>query len=382
MRTRRQRNLNGDDQENQESPRNENLYHRRVHLRNPTNPAINPTSPRNQLNPPNQANQVLSRDQNDIQTKLQEIYENIKSSPSFSAKITKFLQQNPIHSVHKRIVKHKFPRRRIITRYPFQIFQGDLIEYSQSAFSYANKGNRFILVLIDCFSKMVYARPVKRKSAECMAMAFESIFNEFDYFPNSLITDQGLEFFNSRVKKVFNTYGINHYYLKTKTKWKTAMAERVIRTLKNRLQKYFYKNKTKNWIDVLQQVVDNYNNTPHRTIGIAPSKVTFQNSEAIYKKMFGDINLRVIPRLAVGDRVRLLREKTLFEKGYTPNWTEEIFVISDVRQKAGVVWYIVQKLDGEKVPGIKYYYQLNLVTKNVDNDKRNNRGTIRGIRDN
>ena len=72
----------------------------------------------------------------------------------------------------------------------------------------------------------------------------------------------------------------------------------------------------------------------------------------------------------------------MFEKGYTPNWTEEIFVISDVRQKAGVVWYIVQKLDGEKVPGIKYYYQLNLVTKNVDNDKRNNRGAIRGIRDN
>ena len=137
-------------------------------------------------------------------------------------------------------------------------------------------------------------------------------------------------------------------------------------------QKYFYKNKTKNWIDVLQQVVDNYNNTPHRTIGIAPSKVTFQNSEAIYKKVFGDINLRVIPRLAVGDRVRLLREKTLFEKGYTPNWTEEIFVISDVRQKAGVVWYIIKKLDGEKVPGIKYYYQLNLVTKNVDHDKREN----------
>ena len=60
----------------------------------------------------------------------------------------------------------------------------------------------------------------------------------------------------------------------------------------------------------------------------------------------------MIPRLAVGDRVRLLRGKTLFEKGYTPNWTEEIFVISDVRQKAGVVWYIVRKLDGEKVTDI------------------------------
>ena len=312
------------------------------------------------LNHQNRSNpQNLTRD-------LEEIYQNIKSSPSFSAKITEFLRQNPVHSVHRKIVKHKFPRRRIITRYPFQIFQGDLIEYSQSAFYYANEGYRFILILIDCFSKMVYARPVKRKSAEYVSAAFESILNEFDYFPNTLITDHGLEFFNSKVQKVLTTYGINHYYLKTKTKWKTAMAERVIRTLKSRLQKYFYKNKTKNWIDVLQQVVTNYNNTPHRTIGMAPSKVTFQNSEEVYKKVFGDINLKVIPKLAKGDRVRLLREKTLFEKGYTSNWTEEIFVISDVRQQAGVVWYKVTKLNGEKVPGIKYYYQLNLVTKHVD----------------
>ena len=245
---------------------------------------------------------------------MEAIYANIKSSPSFSAKITEFLRQNPTHSIHRRIVRHKFPRRRIITRYPFQIFQGDLIEYSQSSFTYANKGYRFILVLIDCFSKMVYARPVKRKSSEYMALAFESIFNEFDYFPNSLITDHGLEFFNSKVKKVFLTYGINHYYLKTKTKWKTAMAERVIRTLKSRLQKYFYKTKTKNWIDILQQVVTNYNNTPHRTIGMAPSQVTFQNSEEVFKNVFGDINLKVIPKLAKGDRVRRLREKTLFEK--------------------------------------------------------------------
>ena len=146
---------------------------------------------------------------------------------------------------------------------------------------------------------------------------------------------------------------------------KRVVAEKVKK--EERMQKKsLYKNKTKKWIDVLQQVVDNYNNTPHRTIGMAPSKVTFQNSEEVYKKVFGDINLKIIPKLAKGDRVRLLREKTLFEKGYTPNWTEEIFVISDVRQQAGVVWYKVTKLAGQKVPGIKYYYQHNLVTKHAD----------------
>ena len=199
-------------------------------------------------------------------------------------------------------------------------------------------------------------------------MAMESILHEFDYFPNTLITDHGLEFFNSKVADVLKIYGIAHYYLKTKTKWKTAMAEQVIRTLKSRLQKYFYLNKTKNWIDVLDQVVKNYNDSPHRTIGRAPSSVTFQNSADVYKKMFGDINLRVIPKLSKGDKVRLLVEKNLFDKGYTQNWTDQIFKITDVRQQAGVVWYIVETLSGEKVPGIKYYYQLNLVTRNASSD--------------
>ena len=323
----------------------------------------------NQERSSNQRNQLRTNEQDswsglngaDLKEKLNRLYQEVKSTPSFSAKISEFLRENQTHSVHRRIVKTKFPRRRIITRYPFQIFQGDLIEYSQSSFVYANKGYRFILVLIDCFSKMVYARPVKRKSAEYVSMAMESIFNSFDYFPNTLITDHGLEFFNSKVADVLKTYGINHYYLKTKTKWKTAMAERVIRTLKSRLQKYFYLKKTKNWIDVLNQVVENYNNTPHRTIGRAPSSVTFQNSGEVYKKMFGDINLRVIPKLAKGDKVRLLLEKNLFDKGYTQNWTQEIYRIKDVRQQAGVVWYKVESLAGDEVPGIKYYYQLNLI---------------------
>ena len=306
----------------------------------------------------------------ELREKLVKLYQEVKSTPSFAAKIADFLRENQIHSVHRRIVKKSFPRRKIITRYPFQIFQGDLIEYSQSSFVYANKGYRFILVLIDCFSKMVYARPVKRKTSEYVSMAMESIFNEFDYFPNTLITDHGLEFFNSKVADVLKTYGINHYYLKTKTKWKTAMAERVIRTLKSRLQKYFYLKKTKTWIDILKEIVEDYNNTPHRIIGRAPSSVTFQNSAEVYKKMFGDIHLKVIPKLSKGDKVRLLIEKNIFDKGYTENWTEEIYRIKDVQQQAGVVWYKVESLTGEEVQGIKYYYQLNLVTRHASDDKR------------
>ena len=306
----------------------------------------------------------------DFDANLRTLYQNVKSTPSFSSKIAAFLKSNENYSLHRRIVRRHFPRRRIITHYPFQIFQADLIEYSQSRFRHANNGFRFILVVIDSFSKMLYCRPVKRKSADFMADAFESIFEKFDFFPNSIITDRGLEFYNGKVKSVFNKYGINHYYIKTKTPWKTPMAERVIRTLKQTFERYFHFNKTKKWIDVLQVFVKNYNRRPHRSIGMAPIEVTFQNSKKVYKRMFGDVDLRVIPRLEIGSRVRILQEKTLFEKGYKQNWSSEIYVIVSAIQKAGVVWYKLTKLDGTPLQGIKYYYQLNLVSKNASKSRR------------
>ena len=299
--------------------------------------------------------------------KLEKIYKDLSSTPNYSAKIAEFLKKNQNHSVHRRIVRKTFPRRRIITHYPFELFQGDLIEYSKNDYAYANKGHRYILILIDCFSKMVYAAPVKRKNADYMSLAFEQIFRNFNEFPTSLVTDRGLEFYNSKVQNVFTQYGINHYSTKTKTDWKASMAERVIRTLKSRLQKYFYQNKTKKWIDFLPQLVTNYNSTPHRTIGMAPNQVTDQNSPAIYKRVFGDIDIRVKPRLKVGDKVRILSEKTLFEKGYTRNWSEEIYTVGEILQKAGIVWYKIVDSNGKTLPGIKYYWQLNLVSNAPSN---------------
>ena len=304
---------------------------------------------------------------------MQEVYTNIKSIPNYSAKISKFLRENVNHSVHRRIVKKTFPRRRIVTESPFQIFQADLIEYSNRDYAYANGGNRFILVVIDCFSKMLYAEPVKRKNADYMSAAFQKILENLNFQPNSLITDRGLEFYNSKVQKIFDQYGINHYHTKTKTKWKAAMAERVIRTLKTRLEKYFYQHKTKRWLDFLPQLVKNYNSTPHRTIGMAPDQVTFQNSLAIYKRVFGDVNLKVIPRLSKGDRVRILIEKSLFDKGYKQNWSEKIYKIRGVYQNSGIVWYKLEDLDNKPLEGIRYYWDLNLVSKNVTASTRNSK---------
>ena len=121
---------------------------------------------------------------------LKKLYEDIESAPSYSAKINAYLRSNTVHSTHRRIVKKIFPRRRIIARFPFDIFMADLIEYPRLKFQ--NNGYVFILVLIDCFTRKVWVEPMKRKTAQWTAESFDAIFRKFDEFPIHLITDRGL----------------------------------------------------------------------------------------------------------------------------------------------------------------------------------------------
>ena len=294
---------------------------------------------------------------------MRELYENIKSTPSFSAKIEAFLRSNEVHSKFRRVVKRKFPRRKIITRFPFELFQADLIEYPKYKF----QNNRFVycLVVIDCFSKFVWVKPMKTKTGQETAEAFDSIFKDFDEHPVSLMTDSGLEFFNSKVSQVMSSYNIVHYKPRTKTQWKASIAERVIQTLKRRIEKYFYHNKTRKWIDIIEQVSKNYNNSPHSAHGFKPVDVTEENRKTVYEKMYPDRNISVVCKFKIGDKVRKIREKTLFEKGYTQNWSDEVYKIVDIRQSNGVCWFILETLGGEEVSGIWYNYQLNLVSRNV-----------------
>ena len=240
----------------------------------------------------------------------------------------------------------------------------DLIEYPK--FKVINKGYVYILLLIDCFTKQVFIAPMKKKDQNNSALAFEEILKTFDEFPKNLVTDGGKEFFNSSVAKVFQNYGINHYKTPTKTKWKASMAERAIRTIKDRLQKYFAKNKNHIWIDVVDQIVKNYNATPHSSHGIPPQDVADENRDDVYKKLYPNKHLTTVCKFSKGDKVRILKEKTEFEKGYTQKWSDEIYKIKNVRQSSGVCWYKIEDHSGLELKGIWYYYQLNLVATNAD----------------
>ena len=169
--------------------------------------------------------------------------------------------------------------------------------------------------------------------------------------------------FQSRKKFCyFKENGIVHYSLRGQHK--ASVAERIIQTLKGRLEKYFWKNNTKRYLDVLQTIVDNYNKTPHRSIGMAPEKVNRSNTEQVFKKMYKDYALKIDPRLRVGDKVRIARLKTIFEKGYTRRWSLELYTIVSAKSRGGVDYYKVADESGNILPRQRYYFELNLVQRN------------------
>ena len=285
----------------------------------------------------------------------------MKSIPSYSSKIAEFLRQNETSSVHKP-VRRKFKRRQVIAYFPYDVCMADLAFYNSSDYVYANGGVKYILVLVDVFSKMCYVEPMKDKNSLTTLMAFEKIFNRMPDIPTHLVTDVGTEFYNYNVQKLFGSLGVNHYSIRGSHK--ACVAERMIKTLKGRIQKYLWENNTKRYIDVLQDVVSSYNQTPHRSIGISPVSVNQENRARIFKKLYQKKLPQREPRLSIGDRVRIIREKNIFSKGYTRNWSIEIYEIVSANSKNGVDYYKVQDEFGNILPTQRYYYELNLVEEN------------------
>ena len=133
---------------------------------------------------------------------------------------------------------------------------------------------------------------------------------------------------------------------------KSVVAERFIRTLKNKLFKHMTAVSKSVYFDVLDDIVNKYNNTVHRTIKMKPIDVT-SDSYAEYNE---DSNVTK-PKFKVGDHVRISKYKNIFAKGYTQNWSEEIFVVSKIKNT--VPWtYVISDLNGEPITGSFYEKEL------------------------
>ena len=139
---------------------------------------------------------------------------------------------------------------------------------------------------------------------------------------------------------------------------KSAIIERFHRTLNNKLKTQFDVRNNKKWIDILQELLNEYNfKDKHRSIGMTPSKANKLNEDVVFQTLFKSREKKSIIKFHVGDRVRISSYKYTFSNMYAPNWTREIFVVTEILNTQPVT-YKIKALDGEKIIGSFYNEEL------------------------
>ena len=156
--------------------------------------------------------------------------------------------------------------------------------------------------------------------------------------------------YNNSLKKWLQSNDIVMY--STHNKGKSVAAERLIKNLKKKLYKHMISISKNRYIDKLDVIVNEYNNTYHRTIKMKPIDV----KNDTYINIDKEINDKY-PESKVGDHVRISKYKSIFAKGYTPNWSEELFVIKEIKNTVPYT-YIINDLNGEQIIGTFYEKQL------------------------
>lgn len=220
----------------------------------------------------------------------------------------------------------------------------------------------FFLVTIDCFSKYVFAEPLKRKTTEAIIAAVKKIFARTERRPDRMQTDKGGEYDSRKFKKFMKDNGIIFNTTKNPDT-KCSIGERVIRTLKTKIFKYLTYANTFNYMNVLDDVVKSYNNSYHRTIKMAPSEVNDKNILQVYRNITESQKVPVKskrPKIKVGDYVRISKYKNVFAKGYAENWTEEIFKVRSIVKRKPIVYYLID-LEGEEIDGAYYEAEVQKV---------------------
>jgi transposase InsO family protein len=207
--------------------------------------------------------------------------------------------------------------------------------------------------------------PLKTKSALDVTNAFKALFAKTDRRPVKLQTDQGKEFYNSSLRQLLQELGVKHF--SSASEQKAAGAERFNRTIKTKIANAIYTHDNERWIDRIDGYMEAYNNSVHKTIGMAPSDVRPQHVLLLWRKMYGTSFDKhdKSTGIKVGDKVRLSRVKGVFEKGYFPNWTEEHYVVDSIRHGAGgkTQYYLVE-IDGTPIKGAFNREEIQPITHN------------------
>jgi hypothetical protein len=263
-----------------------------------------------------------------------------------------------LHREYKK-PKHQNPFFIYFAREQIQI---DLIDVS--ALQEWNDGIKFLLAVIDCFTKKAWIYPMTSKHGVKTKEALIKLLAEMGNKPHTMFFDRGREFVNENVRSFLRARNIK--ILHPNSAEKAAIVERFNRSIQSLLYKFLTERQTYRYIDKLQQILSTYNNRGHRTLKyMSPNEAEKDKNWNYVRNMLSEYYTKFTSlkkkkaKFAVGDVVRIKIAKTKFGRGYHEQFKRELFQVTRINKRMPIITYSIKSMnDGEEIKGSFYSNEL------------------------
>ena len=232
-----------------------------------------------------------------------------------------------INEIYSKPPKKNYATNKTDVYYIDDIWSLDILDLKDYG-SENNRKYRYVLVVIDNFSKYGWTIPLKNKNAITIKDSFENILISSKRKPNLIETDRGKEFYNNIFQDYLNKNNIKLY--SRNSSYGAVFAERFNRTIRDLLKKIVFEQGDAKWIDVLPTITKQYNNRIHSSIKLTPKQASLKKNEGYVYKNLLDKRKKIKPKYEIGDLVRTADLKRTFSKGDTTNWSYKLYKITEI----------------------------------------------------
>ena len=232
-----------------------------------------------------------------------------------------------INEIYSKPPKKFYPTNKTDVYYIDDIWSLDILDLKDYG-PKNNRGYRYVLVIIDNFSKFGWTIPLKNKNAQTIKDSFENILTNSKRKPNLIETDRGKEFYTNIFQEFLNKNNIKLY--SRNSSYGAVFAERCNRTIRDLLKKIVFEQGDANWIDILPTITEQYNNRRHTSTKLSPKDASLKKNEGYVYKNLLDKRKKVKPKYEIDDLVRTADLKKTFSKGDTTNWSYKLYKITEI----------------------------------------------------
>lgn len=283
-------------------------------------------------------------------------------------KIEEFLRKQDVYTMN-RAVKRNFRRNRVVVSGIDDQWDADLADLSR--YDKENEKMKYLLLVIDIFSRYAWAQPIPNKEATTIVNAFDEIIKQ-GRKPKRLRTDSATDFTSKEFQEYVKKKGINHFT--THGEKQANYVERLIKTIKSKIFKYMIGMNKSKYLDVLQDIMSTYNSSWHSGIKMEPKNVNKENERMLWWQMYWprDTLEELVPQTAfrykAGDKVRMSLLPSKLQREYMNKWTGEVFKISERFRRDFKKLYTLLDWFNTPVEGTFYEEELQLVDHDADHE--------------